>query len=636
MKPYKLRINWCILSFLFTTLVINSSFAQRNTLDSLRIVLKNATTSSDSLRVMNLMTKVWFDRQLDTALSVNSKTIAFATKSRDTSELAMAYFLKAKLLAGVRRHDRVYVAYQECKKAAALLKNKEFEILEIWIESFANTLVLRTDAAEYVLENKNFRRLDSIFVENLTRCKDYYLSKGDLLMAGLVEEDIVVKGVPKYKTTHMDMAKEFYRKAHFTEGLSKIARYRAYYYWHREGYYLWYAKNFVLGGQSEQKSPYTFAKDDKQKAREFLIESENLARATGNLTETAKSVNKLAYCEMSVKNYSTAIRFAQEALNTAYRINDVEQVMQYQQTFYDAYIEMKQGEKAIPYIEKYLLLKDSIIGRSSFAAISEMETRNKVFEQEREMQQLKLSEIQSSGQRLILQITTVGLVIILILIVFIFWNRQRYLGRIKDAEIRQRLHEQKEGISRDLHDSLGGQLSSISIGVNRLSKENNVDSVQKIQELADNALIELRHSLWVMDKESITIADVEQRINNLFWQYRKIETPIDLRVEIEDALLSYKLKSDQAGPLYRIIQEATHNSVKHSQATHFRIAFEKIRDQIQMKISDNGIGFDMSVQTGVEHYGMRNIKQRAEKMNAKLSVESTPEKGVKILLLFPI
>jgi signal transduction histidine kinase len=136
-----------------------------------------------------------------------------------------------------------------------------------------------------------------------------------------------------------------------------------------------------------------------------------------------------------------------------------------------------------------------------------------------------------------------------------------------------------------------------------------------------------------MDKESISLAEIEQRINGLFWQYRKIETPIDLQVKIDDALLTHQLKSNQAGHLYRIIQEATHNTIKHSRATHFQITFEKMQNQIQLTISDNGVGFDQSVQPAGDHYGMKNMKTRAEQMGADLAIESAQGSGVKMVMM---
>ncbi len=226
-------------------------------------------------------------------------------------------------------------------------------------------------------------------------------------------------------------------------------------------------------------------------------------------------------------------------------------------------------------------------------------------------------------------------IVILLLIIFAsyYFFRVRYNKKLLRLEMQSKVRSERERIAKDLHDSLGGQLSSISIGVNRLAYENNDGSLQPIQELADNALIELRNSLWVMDNESISFAELEQRIIGLFWQYRKIEVPIDLQVNVDQNLLTAPLPSGKMGHLYKIIQEAAHNCIKHSRAAHFNVRFEKFHQHIQVTIIDDGIGFSNHRPHDGEQYGMKNMRQRAERMNAKLTVESELGSGVKIIVL---
>lgn len=216
---------------------------------------------------------------------------------------------------------------------------------------------------------------------------------------------------------------------------------------------------------------------------------------------------------------------------------------------------------------------------------------------------------------------------------FIF--RVRYSRKLSKLEMQSKLQFERERIARDLHDSLGGQLSSISIGVNRLGRENNIDNIQTVQDLTDKAIAELRDSLWVMDKEAISIGEIEQRVNSLFWQYRKIEVPIIFSAKVKDNVLTHRLKASLAGNLFRIIQEATHNCVKHSQCSYFEIGIEEKERGIQVTIVDDGIGFDLPKQQGKEHHGLRNIKVRAAQMETKLFIESSHGKGVKITLLLP-
>ena len=68
----------------------------------------------------------------------------------------------------------------------------------------------------------------------------------------------------------------------------------------------------------------------------------------------------------------------------------------------------------------------------------------------------------------------------------------------------QQLQAQKDRIRRDLHDSLGSQLSFISIGLNQLINDQRTSTIRMMQALADKAIAELRDSLWIMNKEFIS------------------------------------------------------------------------------------------------------------------------------------
>ena len=213
-------------------------------------------------------------------------------------------------------------------------------------------------------------------------------------------------------------------------------------------------------------------------------------------------------------------------------------------------------------------------------------------------------------------------------------EKQNLLERVSRQQ--KDMADEKDRIMRDLHDSLGGQLSSISIGLSRVDKGVNTELIQWAQEMTDRAIHELRDSIWVMNKESVSIAEIEQRINGLFWQYRKIETPIDLQLKIQDSLANYTLTSYRAGDLYRIIQEATHNSIKHSRANRLQIVIEKQNNHILITISDDGIGFETPELLGGEHYGLQNMRKRADQLEASFEIISEIGKGTMIHLRAPL
>ena len=87
---------------------------------------------------------------------------------------------------------------------------------------------------------------------------------------------------------------------------------------------------------------------------------------------------------------------------------------------------------------------------------------------------------------------------------------------------------------------------------------------------------------------------------------------------------------DQRRDFYLIFKEAINNLVKYSQATSAYVKVNTEQDKIRLEIRDNGMGFTES--TLLTGNGMQNMKQRAEKWKALLTVDSENERGTSIIL----
>ena len=188
---------------------------------------------------------------------------------------------------------------------------------------------------------------------------------------------------------------------------------------------------------------------------------------------------------------------------------------------------------------------------------------------------------------------------------------------------------EKDRIRRDLHDSLGGQLSSISIGLNRLISIEKNESLTAIQNLADKAVKELRDSLWVLDKTEISIDELEERVNSLFWHYRKIDLPVEMELQLKGGK-NQKLSSVTAGHLFRIVQEATQNAIKHSEAQKIQVVLQIDSGVLFLTISDNGKGFVWPAKEEYDHFGLRNMQKRAEQIHAEFSIKSNLGQGTTV------
>jgi signal transduction histidine kinase len=118
----------------------------------------------------------------------------------------------------------------------------------------------------------------------------------------------------------------------------------------------------------------------------------------------------------------------------------------------------------------------------------------------------------------------------------------------------------------------------------------------------------------------------------LKWQAREISksTPMDVSVAAE--LHSDELPDDYKTCIYRVVQEALHNSARHSQAASVRIRVEQARDRLVLNIQDDGRGFDVLHTKGL---GLLGIQERVTRLGGKCQVHSQPGDGTTVSVELP-
>lgn len=215
-------------------------------------------------------------------------------------------------------------------------------------------------------------------------------------------------------------------------------------------------------------------------------------------------------------------------------------------------------------------------------------------------------------------------------------ERQRLLVLLgkKQTEI----ENEKDRIARDLHDNIGTQLTSLSLGLNRLS-ESTMAEPSKLKALYDhtNATIsELRNTIWVINKSEVTLQELADKVSLTFWRLQQHDTLITYQLHTANMNGSLALQPSQALNLFRIAQEAINNSLKHSKATTLMMVLETKEKKVNMTLSDNGIGFDKTTALLTDHYGIVNMRKRAAEIKGSLLINSALGEGTKIEVQMPM
>lgn len=295
--------------------------------------------------------------------------------------------------------------------------------------------------------------------------------------------------------------------------------------------------------------------------------------------------------------------------------------------------------------------KDSIFSKQNSKTVANFEIN---YESKKKEKQILIQRAELAEQRLTIQehnyqLYGLGsLTLILGLIGYLFYNQQKLKNlqlkkenELKDAlikiETQSRMQEQRLSISRDLHDNIGAQLTFIISSIDNLKygfdiKDKKLtNKLNNISEFTSETIFELRDTIWAMNKDEIAIEDLKTRITNYIDKAQNGSNNIEFEFNIEDSVDNKETVSSVKGMnIYRIVQEAIHNSFKHAEASKISVQIEEVKNRLIFQVLDNGIGFN--IKTINRGNGLLNMEKRANNINAQLQVYSKKTEGTIITL----
>lgn len=194
---------------------------------------------------------------------------------------------------------------------------------------------------------------------------------------------------------------------------------------------------------------------------------------------------------------------------------------------------------------------------------------------------------------------------------------------IKAIDEREKAKREREAIAREIHDNIGHSFVMAKYAMA------DTDNKPELKYIIDNGLAELREILAFTEGEEQPLGDfiehIDQRIN-YFRENSKFRIGITTQTEDESRQISYQIRSN----LLKIIQEAISNAVKYSGGDEITIEMIQRGESLSVSIRDNGKGFDVSQEIPPQHYGLRNMSQRAQIIGGELILTSRPRDGTQI------
>lgn len=192
--------------------------------------------------------------------------------------------------------------------------------------------------------------------------------------------------------------------------------------------------------------------------------------------------------------------------------------------------------------------------------------------------------------------------------------------------------EERNRLSREIHDGLGASLSSLIIQSEYLEgmahEEELKREIGELKSCAEESIDELRRSLRMMRADFELVPAVEDYC-------RTFGDRSKMPVRFEKSGLPRPMTNDAQLTIFRVLQEALTNARKHAEAKELSVGLSFDEQLMTLSIADDGVGFDAG-STRRGHYGLINMRERASKIGGDVHIESAPGKGTRITLSIPV
>ncbi|WP_053368469.1 GAF domain-containing sensor histidine kinase [Bacillus sp. FJAT-27245] len=202
--------------------------------------------------------------------------------------------------------------------------------------------------------------------------------------------------------------------------------------------------------------------------------------------------------------------------------------------------------------------------------------------------------------------------------------------------------EERNRIARDIHDgvaqTLAGAVLNLETAERKFLKAPE-DSLKLVQESTDKlrkSLREVRESIYALRPYPTERVGLMTAIQSRIHAVRKEHS---VEIDLTKRGTEFELSSMTEKVIFDIFQESVQNALKHAQATRIEVMLSYQRENVFLKIKDNGIGFSlfqaMIKARNEPHFGILHMNEAAEKIQASLQVDSKEGAGTEITLTVP-
>jgi signal transduction histidine kinase len=217
---------------------------------------------------------------------------------------------------------------------------------------------------------------------------------------------------------------------------------------------------------------------------------------------------------------------------------------------------------------------------------------------------------------------------------FIYFYQLRKQRVVLEKQLAVQYERQR--ISAEMHDDIGASLSGIRLLTEmtktKVKDQLAAEEVEKIYKSVGDISSKMREVIWSLNAENDSLSNVVSYIQKQMRQWLE-NYPCQLIVELPETIPVVELNGETRRDILLIVKEAIHNIIKHSGANKISIDMHCNERDLIIIIADNGKGIISKNDDGSGN-GMRNMRQRVEKLNGKIFI--TGNKGLTLTFEIPL
>jgi len=386
---------------------------------------------------------------------------------------------------------------------------------------------------------------------------------------------------------------------------------------------------------------YIDSKKDLKKGMDFLVKSLEIKKRLNDKTALILQYNNIANYYADAGELVLAEAYLKPAFDLAKKSKNKEELKEVYETYSNIYKDKGDFKKALEYYKLFSATQDSLLNKENSEVLENLKIKYQTAEKD--------AEITNQKSKLFKRNVLVFAMIGLLLFSFIYYknyqNRQKvklqkeilYQQDLATKAVMKAEDDERKRMALHLHDGIGTLLSAINMNINVLEDfkedEQQFSSVlTKTKSILDDAITEVRDLSHQMMPNMLIKNSLSSALRDLI---EKTNSP-KLKILLNIDGLKDDIDQNIQVVIYRIIQECINNIIRHAEAQRVKISIDQTSNSINIKIADDGKGFDPIANTAKsDGMGLENIKSRIEFLKGEITIDSAMGKGTDINVVIP-